>query len=116
MRSHLTRCTCCTCCTCRRRCCCCWRGNGGPQGQGKLDPNPYKLAKEKGIFSILDGIKGALTNELLVERIISNRDQYVNRNKTREKKELDYLQKDKTFIAERVGTAADGGAAAASRA
>ena len=74
------------------------------------------LKKEKGIFSILDGIKGALTNDRLVERIISNRDQYVNRNKTREKKELDYLQKDKTFIAERVGTAADGGAAAASRA
>eukprot|EP01047_Picozoa_sp_COSAG01_P025566 COSAG01_NODE_1621_length_9711_cov_55.630292_3_plen_247_part_00 len=64
-----------------------------------LEADPYKLAKAKGIFQTMDH-KGALTNEQLVERIIENREKFVNRNKTREKKELAYLENDKAFVAE----------------
>ena len=41
-----------------------------------------------------------MTNDMLVERIVSHREKYVNRNKSREAKELDYLENAKEFVAE----------------
>lgn len=53
----------------------------------------------QGVYQQLVG-PNTLTNDQLVTRIVEHRDKYVKRNVSREAKELNYLQKDKTFVAE----------------
>jgi ethanolamine-phosphate cytidylyltransferase len=74
-------------------------GGVSAQSATGLDTDPYKLAKAKGLFSVLK-LGNVLTNDMLVERIVSHREKYVNRNKSREAKELDYLENAKEFVAE----------------
>ena len=64
-----------------------------------LDPDPYQLAKSRGIFESV-ATSDSLTTDQLVQRIIENREKFVNRNKSREKKELDYITNAKEFVAE----------------
>ena len=61
--------------------------------------DPHKVAREMGLMVQMES-PTSLTTEQLVHRIVDNRDKYVNRNKTREAKEMDYLQNATGFVAE----------------
>uniref|UniRef100_A0A1A9W0P7 ethanolamine-phosphate cytidylyltransferase n=1 Tax=Glossina brevipalpis TaxID=37001 RepID=A0A1A9W0P7_9MUSC len=53
---------------------------------GKIDP--YALPKTRGIFTLIDS-GNSMTTERIVERIISHRLEYEQRNKVKEKKEME---------------------------
>jgi ethanolamine-phosphate cytidylyltransferase len=64
-------------------------------GEHHLDPeaavDPYKLAKEKGIFHGIN-LQDAITTEDIVDRIIGNRLKYAERNAKKTAKELKILE------------------------
>lgn len=53
---------------------------------GKIDP--YALPKTKGTFTLIDS-GNSMTTERIVDRIISHRLDYEQRNKAKEKKEIE---------------------------
>lgn len=59
----------------------------------------FGVASDRGVLKTLR-LKDIFTINRMVNRIIENRQAYVDRNKVRAKKELDYISKDKDFLEE----------------
>jgi len=54
--------------------------------------DPYAYPKSLGKFKQINS-ENSLTTAMIVERIIENRTKFISRNKKKEKKELDYIEK-----------------------
>lgn len=61
-------------------------GLATPQTPGEDGENPYAVAKQKGLFREVDS-KNTLTTSGIIERILSNRVKYADRNAKKEAKE-----------------------------
>jgi ethanolamine-phosphate cytidylyltransferase len=54
--------------------------------------DPYKVAKQKGIFQVISSPSPQITTTNIIQRIIDNRLAYEARNKKKEQKELQQIQ------------------------
>ena len=66
-----------------------------PGGDGDL----YELPKQMGIFVVMPSPR-PLTTEGIIERILSNRARYEERNAKKGKSESEYLKKNKVYVSE----------------
>ena len=73
--------------------------NAGGAPLSMLSPDRWAKAKELGLFQECE-INHPMTLGAIVQRVIESRARYEARNAKREKKELNYMQNQKTYIAE----------------
>lgn len=55
--------------------------------------DPYKIAKDLGIYVEVDHPFSYLTSDVIIERIVSNRQKYEERNRKKEAKEIAMIAK-----------------------
>ena len=70
--------------------------DGAPSG---AENDRYAVARERGIYERV-AAPNPLRIEDIVQRIVDNRARFEKRNAKREKKELDYVTKQKTYVRE----------------
>eukprot|EP00908_Phaeocystis_cordata_P019494 Transcript_3103.p1 GENE.Transcript_3103~~Transcript_3103.p1 ORF type:complete len:481 (-),score=217.42 Transcript_3103:93-1535(-) len=69
-------------------------------GVPEADEARYRVPRELGVFQQRHAPADPLRLEQIVQRIVENRARYEKRNTTREKKELAYMQEQKTYVQE----------------
>jgi ethanolamine-phosphate cytidylyltransferase len=63
------------------------------------ESDPYTLPKKLGIYKEVTSVSD-VTVPVILDRIVRNRDAYIERNAKKEKSETEYLMKHKVYIPE----------------
>ena len=61
------------------------KGSIGEMHEGELEEDPYAVAKELGIFRVIES-SSRLTTSDIISRIWHNRDQFIKRNEKKAKR------------------------------